>query len=66
MPYEYFLDVEHLNNWLKAEENPETYKEFIEKNIYNCKNFNEYLNLNGGLEKMRKLRNTEYSIDKEI
>lgn len=66
MPYEYFLDVEHLNDWLKAEENPETYKEFIEKNIYNCKNFNEYLNLNGGLEKMRKLRNTEYLIDKEI
>jgi len=66
MPYEYFLDVEHLNDWLKAEDNPETYKEFIEKNIYNCKNFNEYLNLNGGLEKMRKLRNTEFSIDKEI
>ena len=65
MPYEYFLDVEHLNDWLKAEENPETYKEFIEKNIYNCKNFNEYLNLNGGLEKLRKLRNMEYSIDKE-
>ena len=66
MPYEYFLDVEHLRDWLKAEKNPETYKEFIEKNIYNCKNFNEYLNINGGLEKMRKLRNIEYSIDKEI
>ncbi|HBY57128.1 MAG TPA: CoA transferase subunit A [Candidatus Atribacteria bacterium] len=65
MPYEYFLDVEHLRAWLNAEKDPETYKEFIEKNIYNCKNFNEYLNLNGGLEKMRKLRNIEYLIDKE-
>jgi len=66
MPYEYFLDTEHLKAWLNAENDPKTYKEFIEKNIYNCKNFNEYLNLNGGLEKMRKLRNTEFSIDKEI
>ncbi len=65
MPYEYFLDVEHLKAWLNAENDPKTYKEFIEKNIYNCKDFNEYLNLNGGLEKLRKLRNVEYSIDKE-
>jgi len=66
MPYEYFLDVEHLKDWIKAENNPETYKEFIEKNIYNCKNFNEYLTLNGGMEKMRKLRSIEYSIGKEF
>jgi len=65
MPYEYFLDVEHLKAWLNAEKDPESYKAFIEKNIYNCKDFNEYLNLNGGLEKLRKLRNVEYSIDKE-
>ena len=66
MPYEYFLDVEHLKAWLNAENDPETYKEFIEKNIYNCKDFNEYLNLNGGLEKLRKLRDIEYLIDKEV
>jgi len=66
MPYEYFLDVEHLKAWLNAENDPETYKEFIEKNIYNCKDFNEYLNLNGGLEKLRELRNIEYLIDKEV
>ncbi len=65
MPYEYFLDVEHIKEWLKAEGDPEQYKAFIEKNIYNCKDFNEYLELNGGLEKMRKLRDMEYLIDEE-
>lgn len=66
MPYEYFLDIEHLKAWLNAENDPKTYTEFIEKNIYNCKDFNEYLNLNGGLEKLRKLRDIEYLIDKEV
>ena len=65
MPYEYFLDVNHIKEWLAAEKDPETYKAFIEKNIYNCKDFNEYLNVNGGLEKLKKLRDIEHLVDKE-
>jgi len=63
MPYEYFSDEEHLAEWLKAEKDPKTYKAFLDKYIYGCKNFNEYLALNGGLEKMKKLRDIEYLVN---
>jgi glutaconate CoA-transferase subunit A len=63
MPYKYYLDVEHLKEWFNAETEPEKYEKFVNKNIFNCKNFNEYLTLNGGIEKMRKLRNIEYMIN---
>jgi len=28
MPYEYYSDEEHLEEWMQAEEDPETYKNF--------------------------------------
>jgi len=67
MPFEYYLDIKHLQAWLNAEQDIKTYQTFIHENIFNCIDFNEYLNLNGGLERMRKLRNIEYLInmDKE-
>ena len=64
MPYEYFSDEAHLQEWLKVEKDPETHKKFIEKQIYGTKNFYEYLELNGGIEKMKKLRAIELLIDK--
>lgn len=66
MPFEYYLDVEHLKDWLNAEQDIESYKTFINENILDCRDFNEYLNLNGGLEKLKKLRNIEYSMDREV
>lgn len=67
MAYEYYLDVKHLSDWLDAEKDEKSYKAFINKYIYGCRDFNEYLNLNGGLEKMKRLRDLEYLIktDKE-
>ncbi len=65
MPYEYFSDEEHLRQWLTAEKNPEEYKRFVEKQIFETKNFFEYLELNGGIEKIKELRAVENLIDKE-
>ncbi len=59
MAYEYFSDEEHLQEWLKVEKNPEEFKKFLDKNIYNCKSHFEYINLHGGIEKMCKLRDKE-------
>jgi glutaconate CoA-transferase, subunit A len=59
MAYEYFSDEEHLKEWLKVEKDPVEFRKFLDKNIYKCKNHIEYINLNGGMEKMLALRNKE-------
>jgi glutaconate CoA-transferase subunit A len=64
MPYEYFSDEEHLKEWLSAEKDPEIFKRFLDEQIFGCKNFYDYLNLHGGIEKMKKLRAVEFLFDK--
>jgi glutaconate CoA-transferase subunit A len=65
MVYEYFSDEEHLQEWLKVEEDPVAFKEFLQRNIYDCKDHHEYINKNGGMEKLLKLRTIEYLLHKE-
>lgn len=60
MPGEYFSDEEHLAEWLKTEKNPEQFEAFIRKNIIETKDFYEYLQLNGGIQKIQKLHKTEH------
>lgn len=60
MPGEYYSDEAHITEWLKTEKDPEAFKAFIDKNIHNTKNFYEYLELNGGLEKIKELRKIEH------
>jgi glutaconate CoA-transferase, subunit A len=57
---EYFSDEEHIREWLKVEEDPVEFKKFIEKNIYSCKDHFEYIEKNGGIHKMLKLRDKEF------
>lgn len=64
MPYEYYSDEEHLAEWLAMEENEETYRSFLDRYIFNLRDFNEYLYLCGGLEKLKKLRDIEFLIQK--
>jgi glutaconate CoA-transferase subunit A len=59
MAYEYFSDEEHLQEWLRVEKDPKEFKRFLDKNIYNCKGHIDYINLNGGMEKMLTLRKKE-------
>ncbi|MBI5843635.1 MAG: CoA transferase subunit A [Deltaproteobacteria bacterium] len=65
MVYEYFSDEEHLKEWLKVEADPETFTEFLQKNIYGCKDHHDYINKNGGMDKMLKLRAMEHLLYKE-
>ena len=65
MVYEYFSDEEHLREWLKAEEDSEVFKEFLKRNIYDCKDHHDYINRNGGMEKILKLRTIEHLLHKE-
>ena len=59
MPFEYYSDEEHLNEWMESEQDPETFKAFLNKYIYGVKNFEEYIELKGGEERMRQLREME-------
>jgi len=63
MAYRYFSDEEHLRQWLEAEEDPDRFKEFLQKYIYGTKDFYEYLELCGGVERIIQLRRKEYMIN---
>lgn len=56
---EYFSDEEHLREWLSVEKDPETFKAFLDKNIYGVKDHFEYIERNGGIAKMHALRQKE-------
>ena len=59
MAYEYFSDEEHLKEWMQVEKDPEEFKDFLDRNIYNCNTHFDYLRINGGMEKMWELRRQE-------
>lgn len=63
MPYEYFSDEEHLKQWLEAEKDPEGFAQFLDRHIYGVADFDEYLQLCGGLKRMRELRDQECLVD---
>jgi glutaconate CoA-transferase subunit A len=56
---EYFSDEEHLRQWLSVEKEPEKFRAFLDRNIYDCKNHEDYIRRNGGLAKMQALRAKE-------
>ncbi len=62
MPYEYFMDVDHLREFLKAAEDEKTFEEFLNKYIYQCKDFYEYLDLCGGIRRIEQLKDLESQI----
>ncbi|HUV51873.1 MAG TPA: CoA-transferase [Dehalococcoidia bacterium] len=66
MPYEYFSDEEHLQQWLEVQKNTEEFRKFLNYNIYDCPDHYEYIRRNGGIEKMNELRHKELLLHKEI
>jgi glutaconate CoA-transferase subunit A len=62
MPYEYYSDEEHLQEWLLAEREPDTFKKFLQKYIYGTSDFAQYLELCGGIKRMQALRWTELNL----
>ncbi len=65
MPYEYFSDEDHLKEWLTAEKDPEVFAEFVKKNIYDCRDNEDYITRNGGLKRMQELRAKELLLPTE-
>lgn len=59
MPGEYYSDEQHIFDWLKTEKDLDAFDEFLDKYIYGTKDFYEYLDLNGGMEKIKELRKIE-------
>lgn len=59
MPGEYFSDEEHLKQWLEVEKDQAAYETFLNKYIYDLPDFESYISLCGGAEKMRHLRELE-------
>ncbi len=59
MAYEYFSDEEHIKDWMTVEKDPDAFKAFLDKHIYNCESHFDYLRVNGGMEKMMELRQKE-------
>lgn len=65
MPYEYYSDEAHLAAWLAAEEDEETFRRFVDQHIHSAKDFGEYLDRCGGLERLRQLRIEELGLGPE-
>lgn len=63
MPYEYFSDEEHLRRWLTVEKSPDEFAEFLDRYIYHTRDFSQYLELCGGIERINELRAVENLIE---
>ncbi|NLA10706.1 MAG: CoA transferase subunit A [Firmicutes bacterium] len=64
MPYEYYSDEEHLQEWLRVERDRQQLERFMERHIYGVDNFWDYIQLNGGLQRMTELRHQEVLVEK--
>ncbi len=65
MPYEYFSDETHLRQWLEAEKDLETFRQFLETHLHGVATFAEYLQRCGGLERMQELRRQEFLLPRK-
>lgn len=59
MPREYYFDEEHISEWLDVSRSDEGIQEYLDKYVYGTNDFQEYLELVGGEEKMDYLKEVE-------
>ena len=59
MPGSYWFDEEVIAEYLKATQSEEDTAAYVKKYVYDVKDFNEYLQLVGGEEKMKRLERIE-------
>ncbi len=60
MPGQYYFDEEVISEWLDMSKTDEGLKQWLDKYIYNVKDFDEYLEICGGKEKMEYLYKLEH------
>lgn len=66
MPGEYFSDEEHLRQWLEVEKDEVEFDRFLHTYVYNVPDFESYLALSGGVERIKELRTQEFLVPKEL
>lgn len=59
MPYQYYFDEEHLAEWIDASETEEGVQEYVETYITGTEDYEEYLEVIGGSEKLAELERIE-------
>ncbi|HMF33812.1 MAG TPA: CoA-transferase [Candidatus Lokiarchaeia archaeon] len=60
MPGKYYFDEEIIGEWLDVTKTEEGTQEWMDKYVYGVANFQEYLELVGGEEKMKYLHDVEF------
>jgi glutaconate CoA-transferase subunit A len=66
MPYEYFSDEEHIRQWLSAEKDIEEFRTFLQKYIFEVRDFTEYWQRCGGLPRLQELRRQEFLLHRGL
>jgi 3-oxoacid CoA-transferase subunit A/glutaconate CoA-transferase subunit A len=59
MPFEYTSDEQHFAEWIEAEKSPAALEAFLDRYIYGTHDFEEYLALCGGDQRLADLRDQE-------
>ena len=59
MPRMYFSDEEHIAEWLRLSRTDEGVQQYLEKYVYGVDNFEDYLELVGGVKKLNYLKKVE-------
>jgi len=60
MPGVYYYDEEHIAEWLRLSKTPEGVEEYQQKYVFSVDNFEDYLELCGGIKKMNYLKRREF------
>jgi 3-oxoacid CoA-transferase subunit A/glutaconate CoA-transferase subunit A len=60
MPGMYYYDEEHVAEWLNLSKTVEGTEEYLQKYIYGVEDFDDYLKLCGGVEKLNYLKKREF------
>lgn len=55
MPYLYYSDERHLREWMDSEKDPVAHQAFVDRYIRNTADFDDYLELCGGVRRMNEL-----------
>lgn len=55
----YFSDEDHLTEWLDVERDEDRFEAFLQKYIYGVERFEQYVQLCGGAERLKELRDLE-------
>lgn len=59
MPFEYFSDERHLAEWVEVEQDEARFAAFLDKFIYGVNDFETYLSLAAGEQRLAELRSLE-------